>query len=186
MDNIGGPVTIARPDSDESAAYYFRYIDQVSGLDALEGLQSQYFTTLNFLKSIPEDGWNYRYEDGKWSIKEVVGHLMDAERVFAYRALRVGRKDKTPLPGFDQDPYVPNSGHHDRTALSLIEEYKTVREATYSLFENLSEEALLEIGEASGSPISCRALAWIILGHEVHHIKVLSGALPIELLTTLI
>lgn len=174
MDNISGPSVIARPGSNESAAYYFRYIDQVSGEDALEALQSQYFTTLNFLKSIPDDKWSYRYQADKWSIKEVIGHLMDAERVFAYRALRVGRQDKTPLPGFDQDLYVPSSGHHERTALSLIEEYKTVREATYSLFENLSEEALLEIGEASGSPISCRALAWIVLGHEVHHIKVLT------------
>ena len=174
MDNNAGPVTIARPESHESAAYYFRYIDQVSGTDALDRLQSQYFTTLNFLKAIPEDKWSYRYQEDKWSIKEVLGHLMDAERVFAYRALRVGRKDKTPLPGFDQDLYVPSSGHHDRTPLSLIEEYKTVREATYSLFENLPAATLLEIGEASDNPISCRALAWIILGHEIHHIKVLS------------
>ena len=169
MDNL----VIGRPGNDEAAPYYYKYIEQVKGEDGLENLQHQYFTTLNFLKAIPQNRWDHRYEAGKWSIKEVIGHMLDAERIFTYRALRIARGDATPMQGFDQDSYVPMSGYSDRTPLSIIEEYKTVRQATYSLFENLDNDAILRSGEASGYQVTCRAMAWIILGHEAHHISII-------------
>ena len=166
-------IKILRPAANESAPYYHGYIDQVKYDDAMEGLEVQYFTAIEFFKSIPEEKWDYRYQDGKWTIKEVILHVIDAERIFAYRALRIARNDATPLPGFDQDIYVPESNAENRSANSIIEEYKTVREATHSLFINMSNEAISRIGTASDNPISPRALAWILLGHEQHHISVI-------------
>lgn len=173
MDNFPSPQQIPHPKTDEASAYFFTYVKQVEGDDAMQAFQQQYFSSLNFYKDIPQEKWDYRYAEGKWTIKEILQHVIDSERVFAYRALRIARGDDKPLAGFDQDPYVTTSGASERSALSLIDEYKTVRLATYSLFENIPSEHLGNLGIADGASVSCRALAWIIIGHEIHHIKVI-------------
>jgi len=170
---VNSSIQIDKPLRNESGDYYHGYIDKVNAEDALEGLQSQYFTSLDFLSAIPEEKWSYAYAEGKWTIKELLVHIIDAERVFAYRALRVSRNDLTPIPGFDQDIYVPASRANDRTINSIIEEYKTVRQATYSLFDNMRPSDLTNRGTASGQVITPRAIAWIIIGHEKHHLDVI-------------
>jgi uncharacterized damage-inducible protein DinB len=166
-------MSIGRPAAHECAAYYHPYINQVPGEKPITQLQQQQSDTLAFLQAIPADRWDYRYAAGKWTIKEVILHLIDAERVFAYRCLRVGRDDQTPLPGFDQDQYVPSSQANERRPDSLIQEYQAVREATVELLKNLPQEAWTKMGTASDQPVSVRALAYITAGHELHHIKIL-------------
>ncbi len=158
-----------RPATGEYGDYYFKYITLVEGTDILQELQQSKNTFLAFLQSLPEDKWDYSYRWGKWTIKEVILHLIDTERVFAYRALRVGRKDTTALPGFEQDDYVPASQAAQRTPASLIAEYAAVREASIQLFKNLPLEAFDQIGTASENPISPLATAYIIAGHQQHH-----------------
>lgn len=158
-----------RPATGEFGEYYLKYISLVEGTDILTELETSKDTFVEFLKSIPEDKWDYAYRWGKWTIKEVILHLIDTERVFAYRALRVGRKDSTSLPGFEQDDYVPASQAAHRTPASLIEEYAAVREASIQLFKNLPTAAFDEIGTASENPISPLASAFIIVGHQQHH-----------------
>ena len=161
--------TIARPEADEHIEYYGKYIRLVRGEDAMEAMRSQIGDTVRLLQPLEESRALHRYAPGKWSIKEVVGHLTDGERVFAYRALRFGRADDTPLPGFDENTYVP-AGRFDQRPLSdLVEEYQTVRASSIALYRGMNEEALLRRGSANGAPISVRALAWIIAGHELHH-----------------
>ncbi|MDX1684735.1 MAG: DinB family protein [Saprospiraceae bacterium] len=172
-DSLSAVRVIPRPKTEEAAAYYFKYIEEVEGNDGMQALQNQYFSALNFFKSIPEKKWSYRYQQDKWSIKQVLLHLIDAERVFAYRALRIGRGDDNPIQGFDHEEYIKTCGADDRSPISLIEEYKTVRLSTYSLFENIPSSALTNFGIANDHSVSCRALAWIIAGHENHHIRIL-------------
>ncbi len=157
----------------EYAPYYERYIGLVPPRPILEVLKTQIGGTLDLLRALPEAKGDHRYARGKWSVKEVVGHLADSERVFGYRALRIARNDPTPLPGFEQDDYVRDGGFGARTLLDLAGEFETVRRATVSLFESLNEEALDRRGTASGNPVSARALAYIIAGHERHHRNVL-------------
>jgi hypothetical protein len=166
-------IQIYRPEQKEYASFYHGYIEQVEGEDAFEKFEDQQRSTLDLLQSIPGDKWDYRYEIGKWTIRELMIHVIDAERIFAYRALRLARNDSTALPGFDQDIYVPESCAAKRSAISIIDEYRTVRAATISLYKNLPSESLVNMAEVSGGPMSCRALAWIILGHEKHHCKIL-------------
>lgn len=173
MDSFPSTLSIPRPEHEEATSYFFRYIDQVEGNDALSALQQQYFTALNFYKDLPSEKWDYRYEEGKWSIKQLLLHVLDAERIFAYRALRIARGDKTPMAGFNENNYADISGADQRSALSLIEEYKTVRLATYSLFENLPKDQLNNLGMANDASVSCRALAWMIAGHEKHHLTII-------------
>ena len=172
MDNIKIP-TISRPNENEIPTYFWKYITQVGSNDALEGLNQMYFETLQFLKAMPHEKWDFSYGEGKWSIKEVLTHICDCERIFAYRALGIARGDKTVFPSFDQDLYNPNARANDRSPWSLIEEYKTVRNATYSLFENLPEESLNVVGKMEAGPTTARAIAWVILGHEIHHVKII-------------
>lgn len=158
-----------RPAATEHGDYYSKYINLVTGTDILQELQQSKETFLEFLHGLPADKWDYSYRWGKWTIKEVVLHLIDSERVFAYRALRVGRNDTTSLPGFEQDDYVPASKAAQRTPASLIAEYEAVRSASIQLFKNLPLEAYDQIGSASENPISPLALAYIIAGHQRHH-----------------
>ncbi len=158
-----------RPAATEHGDYYSKYINLVAGTDILQELQQSKDTFLEFLQSLPTDKWDYSYRWGKWTIKEVVLHLIDSERVFAYRALRVGRNDTTSLPGFEQDDYVPASQAAQRSPASLIAEYAAAREASIQLFKNLPLEAYDHIGTASENPISPLALAYIIAGHQQHH-----------------
>ena len=166
-------IAIPRPGANEYNPYYATYISKVGGDDALPALESQIGQTLALLGTVDESRALHRYGEGKWSIKEVVGHLTDAERVFGYRALRFGRADFTPLPGFDENAYVPAARFDAQSYRELVAAYGRVRAASVDLFRSLDSEALARVGEASGKPISVRALAWIIAGHELHHVALL-------------
>jgi hypothetical protein len=162
-----------RPQTGEYATYYGRYIDLATEDDIVAALDAQGHETAALLGGLSEAQASHRYEPGKWSVKQLVGHVIDAERIFAYRALSFARGETNPLPGFDQDPYVANAGSDDRSIADLAEEFSTVRKANVMLFRALSEEAWSRSGIASDNPISVRALAYILLGHERHHLRIL-------------
>ena len=164
---------IATPDPSEYAPYYGRYITLVPGADVVAALEDQPRETLALLSTLSEEQGDYRYAPDKWSIKDMLGHVIDAERVFSYRALRFARNDQTPLASFEQDDYVRTGNFADRRLADLIEEFVAVRRATVWLFRQLSAEASMRRGIASGNPVSVRAIAYIIAGHELHHRRVL-------------
>ena len=166
--------TIRRPAAHESAAYFKHYISLVEGDDILAILNKAKTETAAFLRSIPDEKWDQAYAPGKWTLKESWMHLVDSERVFAYRAMRIARNDQTPMPGFDQDIYVPHYNALSRTAESVIQEYEAVRAASISLFEHLDDAAMNHIGTASNNPMSTLAAAFIIAGHEQHHINLIN------------
>jgi hypothetical protein len=164
---------IPRPEPTEYRAYYGRYIEQVPNDDALAMLTSQIGDTLRLLRGLDEARALHRYDHGKWSVKEVVGHLCDAERVFAYRAMRFGRADATELPGFDETAYVPAGAFDARSIADLASEFEHLRACTLALFRGFEDAALVRGGVASDSFVTVRALAWIIAGHERHHVTLL-------------
>lgn len=166
-------LAISAPDTSEYAPYYGKYIALVPGHDAVAALEDQPRETLALLSPLSEEQGNYRYALDKWSIKDMLGHVIDAERVFAYRALRFARNDQTPLASFEQDDYVRSGDFGDRRLADLIEEFVAVRRATVWLFRTLSREAWMRRGIASDNPVSVRAIAYIIAGHELHHRKIL-------------
>ena len=163
----------ARPAQDEHAPYYGKYTSLVPDGNVVEILEHQIAATVNLLRNLPEEKANYRYAPEKWSVKEVIGHLTDSERIFAYRALRIARNDQTPLASFEQDGYVPAGDFGARTIADLLDEFECVRRSTLFLFKNLNEEAWSRRGTASDNEVSVRALAYIIAGHELHHLNVL-------------
>ena len=167
------PMLLTRPAADEYNPYYARYISKVPEGDITQTLTSQLMSTLEFLETIPESKGDHLYAPGKWTVKEVLLHVIDAERIFAYRALRIARGDATPLASFEQDDYVPMSRAGERTVRDLAEELGHVRRASIALFEHLDEEAMARRGTASNAPVTPRALAYIIAGHEVHHVAIL-------------
>ena len=154
-------------------SYYQPYLETLGEASLLDLMQRQKGNFPEFINSIPEALWNYRYAPEKWTVAEVLLHVLDTERVFQYRALRFGRKDFTPLPGFDQDAYVPMSLGDERDKASIIEEYEAVRESSLLLFRSLPEERLFWKGEASGQPMSIGAIGFIICGHQKHHRNIL-------------
>lgn len=162
-----------RPDKTEFAPYYGRYVDKVPDGPIVDVLASGMNETLTLLRSIPEARADHRYAPGKWSIKEVVGHVIDGERVFAYRALRFARRDETPLASFEQDDYVPAGNFGARTLADLADEFEAVRGATIHLFRHFDETQLSRRGTAADNPVSVRALGYITAGHEVHHREIL-------------
>lgn len=162
-----------RPAPDEFAPYYGRYITKVADGDVLATLRTQIGETLAMLRAIPESRGGHRYAEGKWSIRESVGHMCDTERVFAYRAMRFSRNDATALPGFDENAFVANASFDQRSLASLVDEFEAVRRATIAFFDALTPDELQRRGTASDNPVSVRALAWIIAGHEVHHCEIL-------------
>jgi hypothetical protein len=162
-----------RPDASEYASFYAGYVAAVPDGDLLAMLERQLEETTALLKGLPESRGNHAYAPGKWSIKVMLGHMADAERVFAYRALRIARGDPTPLASFDENAWAPNSGAASRTLADLIDEFRAVRAATLALLRHLPAEAPLRRGTASDNPVSVRALAWIIAGHERHHLRML-------------
>lgn len=164
---------IARPGPDEYAPYCDRYISLVPESDILATLDSQRRETLLLLCGREESDGDFRYAPGKWSVKEVLGHVCDTERVFAYRALRISRADSTPMEGFEQDDYVHNGPFAHRPLAELIEDYIAVRRATLTLLRNLDEVAWSRRGTANGNAVSVRALAYTIAGHELHHRRIL-------------
>ncbi len=166
-------VNIARPDAGEYAPYYEKYISLVPQANLLDTLAQQLESTLSLLAGITEEQADSSYAPGKWSIKELVGHLIDSERIFGYRALRFARADQTPLPGYEQDDYVASARFGARRLSDLAEELSYLRKANLSLFRSLDEEAWPRTGEANDQPVSVRAIAYIIAGHEAHHIGIL-------------
>jgi hypothetical protein len=163
----------ARPDPTEYAAYYGKYINLVPEGDILTTLGHQMDDTLALLRSIPEAQADSRYSPDKWSIKEVVGHLIDAERIFGYRALRFARNDQTSLQGFEQDDYVKYGGFGEQSLSDLASEYEHVRRANIYLLRGLGREAWDRRGIASDNEVSVRGLAYIIAGHELHHLGII-------------
>jgi hypothetical protein len=164
---------IARPKTGEYAPYYERYIALVQGEDILNALDQQRRETMLLLSGRDDADGDFRYAPGKWSAKEVLGHLCDTERVFAYRALRISRADATPLEGFEQDDYVRNGPFANRPLADQVEDFIAVRRATLSLLRNLDEAAWLRRGIANKNEVSVRGLAYIIAGHELHHRRIL-------------
>lgn len=163
---------IALPTAGEFVPYYGKYIALV-GPDSLAALESQARSTAALLSATSEEKGNHRYAEGKWSVKEVIGHLADAERVFSYRALRIARADTTELAGFDENTYVPAGRFDRRTLADLAAEFASVRAATLALVRSFDAEALSRRGSANNSPVTVRALVAIIAGHEAHHVKLL-------------
>ncbi|WP_207429222.1 DinB family protein [Pedobacter sp. SYSU D00535] len=161
-----------RPQADEYAAFYQKYIETV-GDDVLEELKVQPDLVTTRLGGLPAEKADYAYAEGKWTIKELVGHMIDTERVMAYRLLRVSRNDDTPLPGFDENTFVSNSTFKSRDLGSLIEEFATVRKANLYLIGALSEEQLNRRGTASNCPVTTRSLLFIMAGHVKHHLTIL-------------
>ena len=170
---VSPSVNVGRPQPGEYQQYYERYISLVQGEDILSTLDEQRRKTVMFLSGRSEADGDFRYAPEKWSAKEVLGHLNDAERVFAYRAMRIARADATPMEGFEQDDYVRNGPFARRPLADLIEDYIAVRRATLSLLRSLDEAAWLRRGVANKHEVSVRALAYIIAGHELHHRRVL-------------
>jgi hypothetical protein len=166
---------IASPGPDEYGTFYAGYIAHVpAGADILDLLARQRASTLARFAAVPEARGAHRYAPGKWSVREVVVHLSDVERVMAYRALRIARGDTTPLPGFDENAYAPLSNAEAHPLGALAEEWGDVRRATLSFFRHLAPEAWTRRGTASGAPVTVRALAWVIAGHERHHLGTLA------------
>ncbi|HEX8846806.1 MAG TPA: DinB family protein [Pyrinomonadaceae bacterium] len=165
--------SIGRPDAAEYVPYYHKYVSLVPDGEITGLLSRQMDETLALLAKVSEEQAGFRYAPDKWSIKELVGHLIDSERIFAYRALRFARNDKTSLPGYEQDDYVREASFDERSLRDLAAEFSDVRRATLSLFENLGEAAWGRSGAANDSAVSVRALAYIIAGHELHHVGIL-------------
>jgi len=164
---------LARPEAEEYAAYYSKYIGLYPGNDVVSALETQRLQTTQLFAGRSERDGNFRYAVDKWTVKEVLGHINDSERIFAYRALRIARADKTPIEGFEQDDYVAHGGFDTRTLASLVEEFSQVRAASLGLFASLGDNAWPRRGTANKNEISVRALAYIIAGHELHHRKIL-------------
>ncbi len=163
----------SRPQAGEYAPYYDRYISLIPGNDVLSALDEQRRHTLLLLSGRTDADGNLRYAPEKWSVKEVLGHINDTERVFAYRALRIARNDQTPIEGFEQDDYVKFGPFANRSLEDLVEDYIGVRRATMSLFRNLDDSAWTRRGTANKNEVTVRALAYIIAGHELHHRRIL-------------
>lgn len=164
---------IPRPDENEYPPYYDSYVSSTSGDDLIALLKKGQGDLNAFISALPVQKLDYRYQPEKWSIKQIVIHLMDAERIFAYRALRFSRGDRTNLPGFDEDEYVPNSGATDRTIENILAEYNALRSSSILFFENMTPGMLTRKGIANGQEISVRSLGYIIPGHEIHHLAVI-------------
>ena len=162
-----------KPAKSEFLPYYERYISLVPEGDVVSTLSTQVGDTLAILRALPASVSTYRYAPDKWSVNELVGHLIDSERLFGGRALRFGRNDPTPVPGFEQDDYVRNSTFDSYPLSELASEFEAVRQSTLYLFKHMDEQAWTRRGVANNAEVSVRALAYIIAGHELHHREIL-------------
>jgi uncharacterized damage-inducible protein DinB len=163
-----------RPDSNEYNPYYAGYVSLVTEDDVLVAMEEQIKEIERLVTSIPEEKGTHAYEPGKWTVKEVLGHLVDTERVFAYRALRISKGDTTELPGYDQDLFVERGGFNEAPIKSLLAELLHMRRANIIFFSGLSEERSALAGSANGNPVTVRALAYMMVGHVRHHLNILS------------
>ncbi len=165
---------LAQLKEEEYNPYYGIYIAKAEYTNIVEGLQNGKKGFVDFVKSIPEEKLTYAYANDKWTIAEVLQHLIDTERIFTYRALRFSRKDQTPLMGFDQDNYAPNSNANHYNVSQILEDFEAVRNSSITLFRSFTDEMLCNIGQASGSPMSARAVGYILAGHQKHHFEVIN------------
>lgn len=164
---------MSRPDLSRVPEWYHRYINQVQENDLMGAIQNQTANFSLFLESLPAEKIDYKYAEGKWTIKEVLQHIIDAERIFAYRALCFARKDSTPLPGFDENSYADNSKAAGRDWSEMVDEFKVVRQSTAILFKNFDEDQLETNGIASDKPVYVLGIGFIIVGHINHHVAVI-------------
>ncbi len=162
-----------KPDANEYASFYETYVSLVPDVDVVAALEAQRLQMAHLLAGRSERDGNFRYAPGKWSVKEIIGHLADSERIFTYRALRIARGDATPLSGFEQDDYVREAGSDRRELRNLAEEFAAVRDATVALYRSLGAEAWGRRGSANKNEVTVRALAFITAGHELHHRNIL-------------
>jgi hypothetical protein len=165
--------TFGRPQSDEYDPYYDRYISLIGTEDVVPALEKQAPVTVALFQSASAKA-DFRYAPGKWSVKEMLGHINDTERIMSYRVLRIARGDRTPIEGYEQDDYIRNGNFGQRTLTDLIEEFAEIRRATLALLRNLDAEAGARRGIANKLEISARAVAYVIAGHELHHRRILS------------
>lgn len=156
----------------EYAQFYAGYIQAIDNVELLEELEICVHDFIRFVQNIPMDKFDFRYAEGKWTIKDIIQHLIDVERVFSYRALRIARNDTTPLPGFDENFYVANANANNRSIQDLLSELALVRQSTLFLFKNFTLEQLGKIGTASDKQVSVRAIGFILIGHQKHHQEV--------------
>jgi len=164
-----------RPDRSEAAEYYFRYIDRIHDTDVVGYLRSQRDDALRLLRAVPGEKAGHRYAAGKWTLREVVGHLNDTERLFCARAFWFARGFDTPLPSFDQNVAIAAARFDDRPWDGLVDEFAAVRNATVTFFASLPDEAWERRGIASDSPFSVRALAYLAAGHVAHHLEIVTS-----------
>lgn len=164
---------ISRPETGEFDSYYERYVSLVEDGDIISTLNNQIAETLRLLAEIDEEKAVFRYAEGKWSVKELLGHVIDTERIFAYRALRVSRGDTTPIEGYEQDNYIENAEFDKCRLADLAEEFALVRKSNVLMFKGLSETAWHRRGVANDCEITVRALAYISAGHELYHFNIL-------------
>lgn len=157
----------------EYTEYYSQYIKHSGNANLLDVLKESAQALNSLFETISDEKMNYKYAEDKWTIKDMLLHIIDAERVFAYRALRFARADKTNLPGFEHDDYVVVANANGRSKASLLNEYNAQRESTIQLFSNFKDEMLMQIGVASGNPMSVRALGFVTAGHETHHCNII-------------
>jgi hypothetical protein len=162
-----------RPAKGEFLDYYGTYIDQVPDGNVTHAMSVQLDDFLSLIRSLDESDGDKRYAPGKWSIRDIIGHIIDGERIFVYRALRFSRADNTPVPGFDENIFADNSPYAKVSLADLADELEQVRRSTIHFFSHLDDEAMSRRGSANGHEITVRALAWVIAGHAIHHVKVI-------------
>ena len=168
-------IAIARPEASEFADYYTGYVGKVPGADIMSFLQQQLELAGALIRGIDEAKGAFRYAEGKWTVKELIGHIIDTERVFAYRALVFSRNDSTPLPGFDQEPWAQHANHANVPLAELAAEFESVRRATIYLFRHLDAAAWSRRGIGNNKQMTTRAAAFIIAGHTQHHLDILKS-----------
>ncbi len=164
-----------RPDTNEFDPYYNTYVSLISDDNVLNILEKQPAELNALFLNVPEERGLFAYAEGKWTVKELLSHIIDGERMFAYRILRISRGDTTPIEGFEQDGYIENSNAHNRSFTDLVTEFDLLRRANMLMFNNLSAEASGRMGMASEKAVSVRALAYIMAGHVRHHINILNA-----------
>ncbi len=158
---------------DECGAYFYQYVSLVNDIELVPALEQGRDETAKFFGAIPEDRHEYSYAPGKWTPKDMLLHIIDTERIFAYRALRFTREQDTDLPGFEQDIFAASGNANSRTMNDLLDEYTAVRNSNIAMFRSFDDAALVRIGKASNTNMSPRAVGFIICGHEIHHMAVL-------------
>ncbi len=162
-----------RPETHEFDPYYNTYVSLIEEGDVMPTLRAQPAELRDLVSGIPDEKGTFAYAPGKWSLKEALSHLIDGERIFAYRILRISRGDETPIEGFEQDGYIENSNANGRSFAELLEEFDLQRRSNLLLLDNVSDEGSRRMGTASGCPVSVRALAYISAGHVMHHVRII-------------